>query len=56
LPASSPSLPFSRVGPFISSFSSWAATVALGNQVVTLSSPPSEQKDTISRSLVPPRF
>lgn len=41
------SLPFSRAGPFISSFSASAVTVGLGNQIVTFS-PVSLQKDTTS--------
>ncbi|GAA5905025.1 uncharacterized protein JCM6883_004942 [Sporobolomyces salmoneus] len=41
-----PSLPFSRVGPLTQSFSSSAVTVALGNQIVTLS----PSKDTVISS------
>ncbi|GAA5981547.1 hypothetical protein JCM5350_004627 [Sporobolomyces pararoseus] len=46
-PDSSPSLPFSRVGPLTQSFSSTSVSIALGNQIVTLSPSSPILKDTI---------
>ena len=48
----SQSLPFSRAGPFVPSFSSSSISVGLGNQIVTFS-PISLRKDTISAPRLP---
>ncbi|GAA5878283.1 hypothetical protein JCM16303_002715 [Sporobolomyces ruberrimus] len=50
------SLPFSRIGPIASSFSSTAATIALGNEIVSLSPKPTSKDTTslTSRNLVVP--